>query len=195
MLSVMAAIMMSLTLAVMVGAAAEGREKQTTSEADPAVKLRVYGAQWVSPSLQDSFFATGTDLSSSIERAAKKCERAASDCAPGVWVKNGYASFAVDVSGAWGTGWGKYQAEADREAMAACEFSGGLACEIEDSRRTGSYNPVSLTEGGFVPSQSGTGGSGFGTRSAPAPVTVSPPATTVVTPAPTTTTTSTPPPL
>jgi uncharacterized protein DUF4189 len=199
-LTTLGAIMAALLLALAVGGAVEGQEDQTSQaelnqQRPSPAKLRIYGAQWISPTLQDSYFATGKDLSSSIERAAEKCSEVATDCQPGVWVKNGWASFAVDVSGAWGTGWGRYLSSANTAAVFACESRGGLACEIEDSRRTGSYNPTSLTEGGLLPHQAGTGGSGVGTGSAPAPVTVTPAPTTVVTPAPVTTTTTTPPPL
>jgi Domain of unknown function (DUF4189) len=124
----------------------------------------IYGAMWVSPSLGDSYFASARDLSAAIEQAGSECERAATDCAPGVWVKNGYASFAMDVTGAWGTGWGKYASSANTAAVAACEANGGVACTVLETRKTTSYNSLGLAEGGILPAgAAGSGGGGSGT--------------------------------
>jgi Domain of unknown function (DUF4189) len=160
-LFVMTAMIATLFIAAAVGAgasAAQDRDNQKELNQMRPTKYKAYGAQWVSPSLQDSYFATARDLSTAIERASIKCDKEASDCQPGVWVKNGYASFAVDVTGAWGTGWGKYQSSANTAAVEECKFNQGLACEIEDSRRTASYNPMGQTQGGLLPTQGGPGG-------------------------------------
>jgi hypothetical protein len=111
---------------------------------------------WVSPSLGSSYFASARDLSAAIERASSKCEREeATDCAPGVWVKNGYASFAIDVTGAWGTGWGKYASSANTAAVAACEARGGVACtDLLQTEKTASYNSLGLTRGWYLASSS-----------------------------------------
>jgi hypothetical protein len=126
-LSVLLASVMMATLLIAAATGASAAEYQNHQDQlgpDP----EIYGAMWVSPSLQNSYFDSARDLSAAIERASSECEREATDCAPGVWVKNGYASFAMDVSGAWGTGWGKYAASAEAAAVAACEARGGLAC-------------------------------------------------------------------
>jgi Domain of unknown function (DUF4189) len=160
-LFVMTAMIATLFIAAAVGAgasAAQDRDNQKELNRMRPTKYKAYGAQWVSPSLQDSYFATARDLSTAIERASIKCDKEATDCQPGVWVKNGYASFAVDVTGAWGTGWGKYQSSANTAAVEECKFNQGLACEIEDSRRTASYNPMGQTQGGLLPTQGGPGG-------------------------------------
>jgi uncharacterized protein DUF4189 len=172
----LASVMMAtLFIAAATGAsAAEHQNHQDQLGPDPETEhqnhqdqlgtsTEIYGAIWVSPSLQSSYFASARDLSVAIERASSECEREATDCAPGVWVKNGYASFSVDVSGAWGTGWGKYASSAEAAAVAACEAGGGVACSVLQTKRTASYNPLSLTEGGIFPAPAGSGGSGAGT--------------------------------
>ncbi len=182
-LFVMTAMIATLFIAAATGtgaSAAQDRDSQKELNQMRPGKYRIYGAQWVSPSRQDSYFTTARDLSTAIERASIKCDKEASDCQPGVWVKNGYASFAVDVTGAWGTGWGKYQASANTAAVASCKSNQGLACEIEDSRRTASYNPMSQTEGGLLPTQGGPGG-GAG----PGITTVTPVPNPIPTPTPT----------
>jgi hypothetical protein len=122
----------------------------------------IYGAMWVSPSLGNSYFASASDLSTAIEEASFECEQAATDCTPGVWVKNGYAAFAMDVTGAWGTGWGKYGSSANTAAVAACEANGGVACTVLETRKTFQYNSLGLAEGGILPTAGGSGGSGGG---------------------------------
>ena len=142
--SVMSVMIATLLIAAATGAAAAQDQRGPTTE-------RIYGAQWVSPSLGSSYFVSARDLSAAIERAGSECERAATDCAPGVWVKNGYASFAMDVTGAWGTGWGKYKPSANAAAVADCEFNGGMACSVLQTNKTASYNTLGLTEGGILP--------------------------------------------
>ena len=171
--SVMSVMIATLLIAAATGAAAAQDQRGPTTE-------RIYGAQWVSPSLGDSYFVSARDLSAAIERAGSECERAATDCAPGVWVKNGYASFAMDVSGAWGTGWGKYAPSANAAAVADCEFNGGMACSVLQTNKTASYNTLGLTEGGILPTESGSGGGGYGTPTA----TTSPTPTPTPTPRP-----------
>ena len=180
-LSVMAVMIATLLIAAATGAsAAEDQEQSGPNQSGPAQEI--YGALWVSPSLGSSYFVSARELSAAIERAGSKCEREATDCVPGVWVKNGYVSFAMDVTGAWGTGWGKYASSANTAAVAACETNGGVACSVLQTERTASYNSLGLTEGGFVPAAAGSGGSGLGT----------PTGTTTPTPIPTPTPSPTP---
>ena len=164
--SVMSVMIAGLLIAAETGAAAAQDQRGPSTE-------RIYGAQWVSPSLGSSYFVSARDLSAAIERAGSKCERAATDCAPGVWVNNGYASFAIDVTGAWGTGWGKYEPSANAAAVADCEYNGGVACKVLRTEKTASYNPSGRTEGGFLPAASGWGGGGSGTFTATASPTAS----------------------
>jgi len=156
-LSVMAVMIATLLIAAATGASAAEDQDQSGPNQE------IYGALWVSPSLGSSYFVSARELSAAIERAGSKCEREATDCVPGVWVKNGYVSFAMDVTGAWGTGWGKYAPSANTAAVAACETNGGVACSVLQTERTASYNSLGLTEGGFVPAAAGSGGSGLGT--------------------------------
>src|SRR5215213_11206462 len=112
-LSIMAVMIATLLIAAATGAsAAEDQDQSGPNQSGPAQEI--YGALWVSPSLGSSYFVSARELSAAIERAGSKCEREATDCVPGVWVKNGYVSFAMDVTGAWGTGWGKYAPSAGR---------------------------------------------------------------------------------
>jgi hypothetical protein len=159
--SVMTVMIATLLIAAATRASAAEDQRGPRTE-------RIYGAMWVSPSLGDSYFTSARDLSAAIERAGSECERVATDCAPGVWVKNGYASFAMDVTGAWGTGWGKYAPSANAAAVADCEFNGGVACSVLQTEKTASYNPSGRTEGGILPAAAGWGGGGSGTFTATA---------------------------
>jgi hypothetical protein len=58
------------------------------------------GALYYSPSLQSSYFVSASRLNWALEGARYQCQQAANDCAPGVWVVNGYAAIAVDTTGA-----------------------------------------------------------------------------------------------
>ena len=164
-LYVMLVCAMSVMIATLLIAAAT-RAAAAQDQSGPSTTERIYGAMWVSPSLGDSYFASARDLSAAIERAGSECAGAATDCAQGVWVKNGYASFAMDVSGAWGTGWGKYDWSAEAAAVAACEGSGGVACNVLQTQRSASYDPLGQTEGGIPPATAGSGGGGSGTVTA-----------------------------
>src|SRR5215211_2890921 len=171
-LSVMAVMIATLLIAAATGAsAAEDQEQSGPNQSGPAQEI--YGALWVSPSLGNSYFVSARELSAAIERAGSKCEREATDCVPGVWVKNGYVSFAMDVTGAWGTGWGKYAPSANAAAVSDCEFNGGVACSVFQTEKTASYNPSGRTEGGILPAASGWGGGGSGTFTATASPTAS----------------------
>lgn len=183
-LSVMAVMMATLLIAAATGAsAAEDQDQSGPNQSGH--NQEIYGALWVSPSLGSSYFVSARDLSAAIERAGSKCEREATDCVPGVWVKNGYVSFAMDVTGAWGTGWGKYASSANTAAVAACETNGGVACSVLQTERTASYNSLGLTEGGFVPAAAGSGASGLGTPTGTPTPTPIPTPTPSPTPSPT----------
>ena len=157
--SVMSVMIATLLIAAATGAsAAEDQDQHGPNQHGPGQEI--YGAMWVSPSLGGSYFASARDLSAAIERAGSKCERAATDCAPGVWVKNGYASFAMDVTGAWGTGWGKYAPSANAAAVAVCEANGGGDCIVLQTKRTASYDSLGLAKGGILPAPAGSGGGG-----------------------------------
>ena len=160
--SVMAVMIATLLIAAATGAsAAEDQDQHGPNQSGPAQEI--YGALWVSPSLQSTYFASSSKLFLAIERAGSKCEQAATDCAPGVWVKNGYASFAMDVTGAWGTGWGKYAPSASAAAVAHCRANLGAACVVLQTEQTASYDPLGLTQGGILPAIAGSGGGGLGT--------------------------------
>jgi hypothetical protein len=108
------------------------------------------GALYYSPSLQNSYFVSASRLNWALEGARYKCQQAANDCAPGVWVVNGYAAIAVDTTGAWGTGWGHTSSEARQHARTTCQTFGGVTCDaIRLSYRTTRYNPDSATHGGI----------------------------------------------
>src|SRR5918998_2899219 len=100
----------------------------------------IYGATWVSPERGVFHFASERDLSGAIAKAGNKCERASTDCVPGVWVRNGYVALAMDTTGNWGTGWGKYSAAASTAAVNRCEANNGVACEVLRTERTAFYN-------------------------------------------------------
>ena len=160
------ALLVSVMIAALLIVAATGA---SAAEDGVGPRPEIYGALWVSPSLGSSYFASARDLSAAIQRAGSQCQRAATDCAAGVWVKNGYASFAMDVTGAWGTGWGKYAPSANAAAVANCEGFGGVACDVLQTERTASYNRLGLTEGGFIPTVAGSGAGGGGVFTTPTP--------------------------
>ena len=177
---VMTAMMATLLIAAAAGASAAEDQNQHGPNQHGTNLERIYGAMWVSPSLGDSYFASARDLSAAVERAGSECERAATDCAQGVWVKNGFASLAMDVSGAWGTGWGKYEASANTAAVAACKAHGGVGCSVLQTERTAFYNQSGLTEGGILPASAGSGAGGSAGT-----ITPTPPPTPTPTPTPT----------
>lgn len=168
--SVMTVMIATLLIAAATGASAsEDQDDQNHQDQLGPRTEGIYGAMWVSPSLGDSYFASARDLSTAIEEASFECEQAATDCTPGVWVKNGYAAFAMDVTGAWGTGWGKYGSSANTAAVEACEANGGVACTVLETRKTFKYNSLGLAEGGILPTAGGSGGSGGGGLDTPTP--------------------------
>jgi hypothetical protein len=140
--------------------AAAGSAEATADEGKEEAKI--YGAMWVSPERGVFHFASERDLSGAIVKAGNKCERASTDCVPGVWVKNGYVALAMDTTGNWGTGWGKYSAAASTAAVNRCERKGGVACEVLRTKRTTFYNPYGATQGGRVPVEAGGGAAGGG---------------------------------
>jgi uncharacterized protein DUF4189 len=108
------------------------------------------GALYFSPSLQSSYFVSASRLNWAIQGARYQCQQAATDCAPGVWVVNGYAAFAVDTTGAMGTGWGHTSSIAKQYAKTSCQTVGGVTCDaIVRSYRTTRYNPDNQTHGGI----------------------------------------------
>jgi Domain of unknown function (DUF4189) len=111
----------------------------------------VYGALYVSPSMRTSYFSSGRDQAEAIRRALSMCRQAANDCRPGVWVKNGYASFSMDANnGAWGTGWADNSSRAEYLAGSTCRNYGGVTCgTIFQTYRTKAYNSSVTTEGGI----------------------------------------------
>jgi Domain of unknown function (DUF4189) len=113
---------------------------------------QAYGALYGSSSMQTSYFQDSLTKSGAIQRARSLCQQAATDCLPGVWVKLGYAGFAMAPNGAWGTGWGSNELLAARYAQASCrEVAGGADCSaILQTYRPRAYNP-SGTEGGIPP--------------------------------------------
>jgi hypothetical protein len=176
-------LLVSVVIATLLITATTGASA-ADDQRDPRPKI--YGALWVSPSLASSYFATARgDLSAAIQRASSECRGAATDCAPGVWVKNGYVSFAMDITGAWGTGWGKYAPSAHAAAVATCEGFGGVACTVLQTKRTPSYNRLGLTEGGIIQPVAGSGAGGGGAGAPTA--TASPTATATATASPTAT--------
>jgi Domain of unknown function (DUF4189) len=132
-------VMATLLLAVASGASAV-----------PAPAPKNKGALYISPSLQSSYFVSASRLNWALEGARYQCQQAANDCAPGVWVVNGYAAFVVDTTGAWGTGWGHTASIAGQHARTTCQTFGGVTCNaIRRSYRTTRYNPDSATHGGI----------------------------------------------
>jgi uncharacterized protein DUF4189 len=140
--------------------AAAGSAEATADEGKEEAKI--YGAMWVSPERGVFHFASERDLSGAIAKAGNKCERASTDCTPGVWVKNGYVALAMDTTGNWGTGWGKYSAAASTAAVNRCEANNGVACEVLRTERTAFYNSHGATQGGRVPVEAGGGAAGGG---------------------------------
>jgi hypothetical protein len=113
---------------------------------------KYYGALVVSPSVGPrSYWASNSSLDLAIRNATNECRRVATYCRAGVWVKNGYAAFAMDANGAWGTGWGSSEARAVLEAKIACQFWGGdVACDDGvQTYRTTSYSSSVTTSGGI----------------------------------------------
>jgi|SRR3954454_21670597 hypothetical protein len=141
---------------------------ESTASAGPPPP-KVYGSLWVSPSLQTSYWGTGSQLDYANRQAYARCLSAATDCKPGVWVRNGYAAFAMDPARAWGTGWGHTELEAVQAARTTCQTFGGVACDtILQTYRTAFYStsasttvaipyiPPSLTEA-LSPTATGSG--------------------------------------
>jgi len=126
------------------------------ASAPPAPGPKTKGALYFSPSLQSSYFVSTSRLNWALEGARYQCQQAATDCKPGVWVVNGYAAFAVDTTGAIGTGWGHTGSEARQGAQSSCQTVGGVTCNaIVRSYRTTHYYPNSATHCGIpgVPPQ------------------------------------------
>jgi len=112
-------LLASVVIATLLIAVASG------ASAAPSHRNLNYGALMVSPSLQSSYFASQSMRDWAIQGASAKCQRAATDCAPGVWVKNGYAAFVMDTTGAWGTGWGHTSSIAGQSTLRqAAKLSG-----------------------------------------------------------------------
>ena len=110
----------------------------------------VYGSLWISPSLQTSYWGTGSKLEYANRQAYARCLSAATDCARGVWVQNGYAAYAVDASGVWGTGWGHTGSLAVQGAQTTCQTFGGMTCNaMVQTYRTTHYFPDGQTRGGI----------------------------------------------
>jgi|SRR5215203_3298002 len=108
------------------------------------------GALYFSPSLQSSYFVSATHVHWANQGAHYKCQQAATDCKPGVWVTNGYAAFAVDPNGAMGTSWGHTSSLAVQGAKTSCQTFGGVTCDaIVRWYRTIKYSPESPTYGGI----------------------------------------------
>jgi hypothetical protein len=161
-------LLASVVIATLLVAVASG------ASAAPSHRNLNYGALMVSPSLQDSYWASQSRRSWSIQGATHKCREVATDCAPGVWVKNGYAAFAMDTTGAWGTGWGHTSSIAVEYAKTGCRTVGGVTCDaIVRTYRTTRYHPDSGTSGGIPyippavtealpPAATGLGGGGNG---------------------------------
>jgi Domain of unknown function (DUF4189) len=120
------------------------------ASAPPAPRPKTKGALYFSPSLQSSYFVSTSRLNWALEGARYQCQQAATDCKPGIWVVNGYAAFAVDTTGAMGTGWGHTGSEARQWAQTSCRNFGGVTCNaIVRSYRTTHYYPNSATHGGI----------------------------------------------
>ena len=120
----------------------------------------MYGALWGSASLQDSYVGHASNKSTANGHAYNRCLRAGNtnpeyrnDCSPGVWVKNGYLAFAMDVNArAWGSGWGHESGTAVGAAKKTCRNHGGKNCAaIIHVYRTRTYAPSKPTSGGIPP--------------------------------------------
>jgi serine/threonine-protein kinase len=164
-------LLASVVIATLLIAVASG------ASAAPSTANYNHGALFVSPSLHNSYFASQSRGNWAVQAASAQCQRAATDCKPGVWVLNGYAAFAMDTNGAWGTGWGHTASGAVQGAQTGCRTVGGLTCNaIVRSYRTTRYNPDQATHGGIPgvpppltealpPAVTGLGGAGTGQRS------------------------------
>jgi hypothetical protein len=110
-----------------------------------------YGALIVSPSLQKTYWSSSVISENwAVKYANDKCRREATDCTPGVWVKNGYAAFAMSRNGAWGTGWGHTESTAVHYAKTGCQTVGGVSCDaILQTYMTAFYRPLGSTTGGI----------------------------------------------
>jgi hypothetical protein len=133
------------------------------ASAAPRQQPETFAALWASTSLQNSYPGFATNLSDANAYAYNRCLRAGNanpeeyqdDCAPGVWVENGYMAFAMDVSAnTWGTGWGHTRGRALREARNVCRQEGGTTCDdITHVYRTRAYDPNQPTDGGIPPGE------------------------------------------
>jgi uncharacterized protein DUF4189 len=163
--AIMAVMIATLLIAAAGSAEAtadEGKGQQNEQNYNPPKKAKIYGAMWVSPERRVFHFASERDLSGAIVKAGNKCERASTDCVPGLWVKNGYVALAMDTTGNWGTGWGKYHASASAAAVTHCEQNGGVGCQVLRTERTAFYGRFGATQGGLLPVVAGSGGAGGG---------------------------------
>jgi len=137
-------LLASFVIATLLIAVASG------ASAAPSHANYSYGALFVSPSLQKSFFASQSQGDWAIQGASAQCRSAATDCKPGVWVQNGYAAFAMDKNGAWGTGWGRTESIAVQYAKTGCQSLGGVTCDaIVQSYRTRKFYSSMGTRGGI----------------------------------------------
>jgi hypothetical protein len=138
-------LLASVVIATLLLAVASG------ASAAPIHQPSYYGALLVSPSLQASYWASAGTKDRAVELALhRECRIVATDCTPGVWVRNGYAAFAMDPAHAWGTGWGHTEPQAVQAALTTCQTFGGVACNtILQTHRTGLYSPSGSTSGGI----------------------------------------------
>jgi hypothetical protein len=108
-----------------------------------------YGALYVSSSTLTSYWGgSARTQSQALTQARNACARAANDCRRGVWVHNGFVSFASSANGAWATAWGSTAPLAESTALTACGSVGGTACSVTRTNRTLRYNPNIQTTGG-----------------------------------------------
>jgi Domain of unknown function (DUF4189) len=145
-------LLASVVIATLLCAVASGASAAPGTGGGPNKPRLSYGALVVSPSPGPRTFwhSTTTSQDSAVRFATSKCRSAATYCRAGVWVKNGYAAFALDANGAWGTGWGASEARAVLEAKISCQFWGGVACDYRvEPYKTITYYSSLPTSGGI----------------------------------------------
>jgi hypothetical protein len=167
-------LLASVMIATLLFAVASGT---SAGKPGPGTPLpRYHGALVVSrsPDPRPHWYSSSS-LDYAVQRATNECRSVSTYCRAGVWVKNGYAGFAMDASGAWGSGWGNTEQRAVLEAKISCQIWGGdVACDDGvQTFRTGSYSSSNPTSGGIPyipppvtgalpPAATGTGVGGSG---------------------------------
>jgi hypothetical protein len=79
-----------------------------------------YGATYYSPTQDQVYGGTGPTLSSAIQATSNRCQQDANDCAPQLWVYNGWIAFVSGDRAVWFSA-GRTEQQALAGALTNCQ--------------------------------------------------------------------------